>query len=173
MNPQHLKLLSDWSDLYRHLITLAFAQHGPAQRGFAADDLNELGAADQLHAAPLRPEKELLLFVVGIDQADKRAELYPFAGVVETRAELAPIGHRLTNAFGAPSQAGGQVGGFESQCVVFVFGDVFLVGRRFMGRPDCLFGLQQVLGEPLQHLLLQQEFIHDESQASRTSGGRS
>ena len=40
MNPQHLKLLSGQSDLYRHLITLAFAQHGPAQRGFAADDLN-------------------------------------------------------------------------------------------------------------------------------------
>jgi lysozyme family protein len=46
MNPQHLKLLSDWSDLYRHLVTLAFTQHGPAQRGFAADDLNELSAAD-------------------------------------------------------------------------------------------------------------------------------
>ena len=30
MNPQYLKLLSDWGDLYRHLITLAFAQHGPA-----------------------------------------------------------------------------------------------------------------------------------------------
>ena len=67
MNPQHLKLLSDWSDLYRHLITLAFAQHGPAQRGFAADDLNELNAADQLHAAPIRAEKELLLLVGGID----------------------------------------------------------------------------------------------------------
>jgi len=67
MNPQHLKLLSDWSDLYRHLITLAFTQHGPAQRGLAADDLNELSAADQLHAAPIRPEKELLLLVVGID----------------------------------------------------------------------------------------------------------
>jgi hypothetical protein len=24
MNPQHLKLLSDWSALYRHLVTLAF-----------------------------------------------------------------------------------------------------------------------------------------------------
>ena len=31
MNPKHFKLLSDWSDLYRHLVTLAFAQHGPAQ----------------------------------------------------------------------------------------------------------------------------------------------
>jgi hypothetical protein len=31
-----------------------------------------------------------------------------------------------------------------------------------MGRTHCLFGLQQVFGEPLQHLLLQQEFIHDE-----------
>jgi len=30
INPQYLKLLSDWGDLYRHLITLAFAQHGPA-----------------------------------------------------------------------------------------------------------------------------------------------
>jgi hypothetical protein len=73
MNPQHLKLLSDWSDLYRHLITLAFTQHSPAQRGFAADDLNELSAADQLHASPIRAEKELLLLVVGIDQADQRA----------------------------------------------------------------------------------------------------
>jgi hypothetical protein len=41
-----------------------------------------------------------------------------------------------------------------------------------MGRPHCLFGLQQVFGEPNQHLLLQQEFIHDERWASQTSGGR-
>ena len=67
MNPQHLKLLSDWSDLHPHLITLAFTQHGPAQRGFAGDDLHELSAADQLHAAAIRPEKELLLLVVGIN----------------------------------------------------------------------------------------------------------
>ena len=107
MNPQHLKLLSYWSDLYRHLITLEFSQDGSAQRGFAADDLNELTAADQLHAASIRAEKELLLLVVGIDQADQRAELYTFAGVVGARAELAPIDHRLADAFGAPSLTGG------------------------------------------------------------------
>ena len=67
MNPQYLKLLSDWSDLYPHLITLVFTQHGPTQRGFAADDLHELSTADQLHATPIRPEKELLLLVVGLD----------------------------------------------------------------------------------------------------------
>ena len=50
-----------------HLITLTFTQHGPTQRGFATDDLNELSAVDQLHAAPIRPEKDLLLLVVGID----------------------------------------------------------------------------------------------------------
>ena len=162
MDPQHLKLLSDWSDLYRHLITLAFAQHGLAQRGFAADDLNELCAADQLHAAAFRAEKEVLLLVAGIDQADQRAELNTSSDVVGTRAELAPTGQRLANGLGASNLTGGQVGGFQSQCVVFVFGDVFFVCRRFMGRPQCLFGLQQVLGEPIQHLLLQQEFIHDE-----------
>jgi hypothetical protein len=144
-------------DLYRHLITLAFAQHGPAQRGLAADDLNELGAADQLHAAPIRAQKELLLLVVGIDQADQRAELDAFAGVVGAGAELAPIGHRLADGFGAASLAGGQVGGFEPQGVVLVFGDVFFVSRRFMGRLQRLFGLQQVFGEPFQHLLLQQD----------------
>ncbi len=155
MNTQHLKLLSDWSDLYGHLITLAFAQHGPAQRGFAADDLNELSAADQLHAAPIRAEKEVLLPVVGIDQAHQSAELYTFSDVVGKWAELAPIGQRLADGIGAPNLAGGQVGSFESQCVVFVFSDVFFVGRRFMGRPHCLFGLQEVFGEPFQHLLLQ------------------
>jgi hypothetical protein len=149
MNPQHLKLLSDQSDLYRHLIALALAQHGPAQRGFAADDLNELSAADQLHAASIRAEKEVLLLVVGIDQADQRAELYTFADVVGRRAELAPIGQRLADGVGAPNLAGGQVGGFESQRVVFVFGDVFFVGRRFMGSPHGLFGLQQVFGKPI------------------------
>ena len=82
INPQHLKLLPCWSDLYRHLIALAFTQHGSAQRGFAADDLNELRAACQLHAATTRAKKELLLLVIGIDQADQCAELYPFAGVV-------------------------------------------------------------------------------------------
>ena len=163
MNPQHLKLPSDWSDLYRHLITLVFTQHSPAQRGFAADDLNELSAAEQLHAASIRAEKELLLLVVGIDQADQRAELYTFAGVVGARAELAPIGHRLADGVGATSLAGGQVGSFETQCVVFVFGDAFFVSRRIMGRPHCLFGLQQVFGKPFQHLLLKQEFIHDET----------
>jgi hypothetical protein len=50
MNTQHLKLQWDLSDLYRHLITLAFAQHGSAQWGFAADDPNELCAAEQ-HSA--------------------------------------------------------------------------------------------------------------------------
>ena len=163
MNPQHLELLSDWSDLYRHLVTLAFTQHGPAQRGFAADDLNELSTADQRHAAPIRAEKELLLLVGGIDQADQRAELYTFAGVVGARAELAPIGHCLADGISATSQACGQVGSFETQCVVLVFGDAFFVSRCFMGRPHCLFGLQQVFGEPFQHLLLKQEFIHDET----------
>jgi hypothetical protein len=40
-----------------------------------------------------------------------------------------------------------------------------------MGRPRRLFGLQQILCEPFRHLLLQQEFIHDERSASRTSSG--
>lgn len=162
MNPQNLEMLSNRSDLYRKLITLAFTQHGPAQRCFAADDLNELSAAEQLHAAPVRAEKELLLLVMGIDEADQRAELYTFAGVVGTRTELAPACHCLADSLGAPSLAGGQVGGFEPQCVVLVFGDVFFVGRRFMGRPHRFFDLKQVFSEPFQHLLLQQEFIHDE-----------
>ena len=93
---------------------------------------------------------------------DKRAELYAFTGLVDTRAELAPIGHRLADGLGAPSLSGSQVAGFESQGVVFVFGDVFFVSRRFVSHPHCLFGLQQVFGEPFQHLLLKQEFIHDE-----------
>ena len=67
-----------------------------------------------------------------------------------------------TRQTSAPSLASGQVGGFESQCVVFVFGHIFFVSRRFMGRPHCLLGLHQIFGEPFQHLLLQQEFIHDE-----------
>jgi hypothetical protein len=110
MNPQHFKLLSDCSDLHRHLITLAFAQHGPAQRRFDADDLNKLSAADQLHAAPIRAQKELLLLVGGIDQADQRAELYAFAGVVGERTELPPSGHRLADDVGATGLAGSQVG---------------------------------------------------------------
>jgi len=170
LNPQHFKTLWALSELYRHLITFAFAQHGPGQGGLAADDLNNLAPADQLHAAPIRAEKELLLPVVGIDQADQRAELYPLAGVAGARAELAPSCHRLANGFGASRLAGGQVGGFESQGVVFVFGDVFFVSRRFMGRLRGLFGLLQVFGKPFQHVLLQQEFIHDERSASRTSG---
>jgi hypothetical protein len=170
MNPQHLKLLSGSRDLYRHLIALAFPQHGPAQRGIAADDLNELSAADQSHAASIRSEKDLLLPVVGIHQADQRTELYTFAGVVGACAELAPIGHCLADGFGATSLAGGQVSGFESQCVVFVFGDVFFMSRRFMGRSHCLFSLQQIFGEPFQHLLLQQEFIHDEVGTSNKRG---
>src|SRR3954466_13274082 len=82
MNAQHLELLPDWSDLHGHLVTLAFAQHRSAQRGVGAYDLNELSTADQLHAAAIRAEKERQLLVVGIDQADQRAELYAVAGVV-------------------------------------------------------------------------------------------
>ena len=70
------------------------------------------------------------------------------------------MGQCLADGCGATGLAGGQVGGFEPQGVVLVFGDVFFVGRRFMGLPHGLFGLQQVFGEPLQDLLLQQEFIH-------------
>tara|TARA_B110001454_G_C12703896_1_gene427759 strand:- start:817 stop:1203 length:387 start_codon:yes stop_codon:yes gene_type:complete len=124
-----------------------------------------------LHAAPVRAEKELLLLVVGTDQADQRAKLDALAGVVRARAELAPMGHRLADGFGATRLAGGQVGGFEPQGVVFVFGDVFGVRRRFMGHPRCLFNLQQVFGESLQHLLLQPEFVHGERWAGGTSGG--
>ncbi len=32
-----------------------------------------------------------------------------------------------------------------------------------MRRARCLFSMPEVFGEPFQHLLLQQEFIHDES----------
>ena len=64
MNPQHLKLLSKRSDLYRHLITFTLTQHSPAQGGFAADDLDEFSAVEQLHVPPIRTEKDLLLLVV-------------------------------------------------------------------------------------------------------------
>ena len=108
MNPQHLKLL----DRYRYLITLALAQHGSAQGGFAADDLNELRAADQLHASSIRAEKELLWLVAGIHQTDQRAELYTFTGVVGAWTKLLPMGYRLADGFGATRLASGQVGGF-------------------------------------------------------------
>ena len=64
MNPQHLKLLSERSDLYRHLITFKLTQHSPAQGSFAADDLDEFRAVEQLHVPPIRAEKDLLLPVV-------------------------------------------------------------------------------------------------------------
>ncbi len=64
MNPQHLELLSDRSDLYRHLITFTLTQHSPAQGGFAADDLDDLRAVEQLHVPPIRAQKDLLLLVV-------------------------------------------------------------------------------------------------------------
>ena len=54
MNPQHLELLSDRSDLYRHLIAFTLTQHSPAQGGFAADDLDESSAVEQLHVPPIR-----------------------------------------------------------------------------------------------------------------------
>lgn len=68
----------------------------------------------------------------------------------------------LAAGFGATSLAGGRVGGFEPQCVVFVFGDVVFVSRHFMCCPHGLFGLQQVFGELFQHLPPQQELIHDQ-----------
>jgi hypothetical protein len=67
-----------------------------------------------------------------------------------------------TRQTSAPSLTGGKASGFESQFVLFFLGDAFFVGRRVTGRPHCLFGLQQVFGEPFQHLLLQQKCIHDE-----------
>ena len=39
-----------------------------------------------------------------------------------------------------------------------------------MGRPHCLFDLQQVIGELFQHLLPQHKFIHDEWYGCRTNG---
>ena len=64
MNPQHLELLSDRSDLYRHLITFTLTQHSPAQGGFAADDLDDFRTVEQLHVPPIRAEKDLLLLAV-------------------------------------------------------------------------------------------------------------
>ena len=70
MNPQHLKLL----DRYRYLITLALAQHGFSQRGFAANDLD---AAAQLHAAPIWAKEDLVLLIVGIDQQTNAPSCIP------------------------------------------------------------------------------------------------
>jgi hypothetical protein len=39
-----------------------------------------------------------------------------------------------------------------------------------MGCAHCLFGLQKVIGEPFQHVLLQQEFIHGERSALSKRG---
>lgn len=169
MHPKHLKLLAGLADLYRYLITFALTQHGPAQRGLTADDLNEFSAVEQLHAAAVRADKKQLLLVVAIDQTDQRPELYALAGVVGVRAELAPMGNRLADGLGATGLACGQIGGLKTQCVVFVFGDIFFVRRRFMGRQRRLFGLQQVLCESFQHLLLQPQFIHSEKSVSQTS----
>ena len=91
-----------------------------------------------------------------VDQADQRAELYAFAGVIRARAELAPIGYRPADRVGPTSLTSGQISRFQTQCVVFVFGNAFFVGGRFMSRPRCPLDLQQVFGEPFQHLLLQQ-----------------
>jgi hypothetical protein len=41
-----------------------------------------------------------------------------------------------------------------------------------MGRSHGLFGLQQVFGEPFQHLLPQNEFIHGEARVSGANGVR-
>jgi hypothetical protein len=41
----------------------------------------------------------------------------------------------------------------------------FFVSRRFMGRPHCLFGLQQVFGEPFQHHLNGRYVFRDGGQA--------
>lgn len=60
----HLKPLLYLRNLHRHLIPLELAQHGLAQWGFDADDLHDLIAADQLHAAANRPKKEVLLLAV-------------------------------------------------------------------------------------------------------------
>jgi hypothetical protein len=65
----------------------------------------------------------------------------------------------LSDGFGTTSSAGSQVGGFESQGVVFVFGEVFFVSRRFMGSPHCLFGLQQVFCESQQVVLRNREVL--------------
>ncbi len=73
------------------------------------------------------------------------------------------MGHRLADGIGATRLAGGQVRSFEPEGVVLVLGDVLFVSRRLMGGPRGLFDLQQVFGEPFQHLVLEQEFIHDET----------
>ncbi len=89
-----------------------------------------------------------MLLFAGISQSDQCAELYTLAGVVGVWVKPAPIGHSLTDSFSASSLACGQVGGFKTQCVVFVFSDIFFVSRRFMGLARCLFHLSQVFGQP-------------------------
>ena len=165
-NPQHVKLLPVSRNLYDDLIALTLAQQRLAQGRLAADDLNVRSTGRQLHVAAIRAEKELLLPVVGIHQTDQRTELDTLAGVVGVRAELAPMGDRLADGVSAPGLARGEVGGFETQGVVFVFGNILCVGRRFMRCTRGLLGLLQVFGQALQHLLLQQQFIHHESQVS-------
>ena len=123
-----------------------FFPENPSNIDELLDSLAQRAAAAQRFRNSLSPEQ--------------RAELDAFAGVIGAGAKLAPGGHRLPDGVGAAREAGGQVGGFEPQGVVLVFGDVFFVRRRLMGRLQRLFGLPQVCGKPLQHLLLQPGFIH-------------
>ena len=84
-----------------------------------------------------------MLPVVRIDEADQRAQLNPFAGVIGAWAELAPTGHHLADGFGATRLAGdalrrAEAGQLQAYTSLFFIGVVLAVGAIFVLSGDVL-----------------------------------
>ncbi|MCY1378630.1 hypothetical protein D9M69_662810 [compost metagenome] len=63
---------------------------------------------------------------------------------------------------------GREIGRFQPQGVVLVLGDVFFVGRRFVGGLRGPFGDVEIDPQPVDNQLVDGLLIHDQSQNCRT-----
>jgi hypothetical protein len=124
-----------------HLITFELAQQAFAQRRARGDDGDRLPHHIDFQARRIRCQKQPLLATVLVFQAQQRADFYAALLIVRTQWQVLAQRQRLLDFLDALGLAGRQVRRLQSQGVVFVLGDVFFVGRGFVG------GLRGALGD--------------------------
>ena len=141
-------------------IAWPLAQQGAAQWRGTAEHLNRVTGLLQLHARALWAEKQPASLLLGVDQLYQGTQLDALSLVERTRAQLAPGDQRLPQLFDATRLTAGQIGRFQPQGVVLVFGDVLFVCRRFMGGDGGEGGLLEIALQMAEYVLQQQVLVH-------------
>lgn len=120
--------------IYANLQFIArlFTQQALAQRRAGGNDRDSVRFVLNLQTSGVRPQKQMLFNAKLIFQRDQVAGLNTFVLTERREYQLLVEHQRLANFFHTTRLTRSQIRGFEPQRVVFVFGDIFFVGRGFI-----------------------------------------